>query len=73
MKIIKNTIIKKLLLSLILVIMLGNFVMPNYSQAVNWSKVDESAGKLAEPIFSFVNWLGDMAIGFMQKIFLGSR
>jgi len=56
-----NTVIKKLLLSIILVIMLGNFVMPTRVQA----KI--TGGDLAQPVMQFVAWLGDMVVEFLQK------
>ena len=59
MKLTNSKVIKKLILSIMLVIMLGNFVMPNYSHAI-------SAGKLAEPIFSFITWIGDEILSFLQ-------
>jgi len=39
--------------------MLGNLAMPNYVQA-------SVAGKLAEPIFSFITWIADQIMSFLQ-------
>ena len=59
MKITNNNVIKKFIISIILVIMLGNLAMPNYVQA-------SVAGKLAEPIFSFITWIADQIMSFLQ-------
>ena len=61
---INNVLIKKILISLLLAVLLTNFVMPNYVQA-------DVGGKLAKPIFQFVAWIGEVAIDYMQKIFMG--
>lgn len=61
MKITKNAIIKKMLLSLMIVVMLGNFVMPTRVQAKTLG------GVLAEPIFDFITWIADEVIEFLQE------
>jgi len=62
--IINNSIIKKILISLLLVVMISNFILPNRVQAL-------SGGDLAQPIFQFITWLGDIVLEFMQKPLVG--
>ena len=58
----------KMITCLILIITVFNFVAPNYVQANIW---DDAGGALFEPIFKFARFLGDSALSFMQKAFLG--
>ena len=57
---INNSLIKKILISLLLVVMMGNFILPNRVQAI-------SGGTLAQPIFDFIAWIGDSVLEFLQK------
>ena len=59
-----NKILKKVLISLILIILLSNFCIPNYVQA-------DVGGALAKPIFQFIAWIGNIVISFLQDTFYG--
>lgn len=61
-------IIKKIIVSIILIITISNVIIPNYVEANVW---DDVGGALFEPIFKFARFLGDSALSFMQKAFLG--
>ena len=57
----KNTITKRILIVFVTIIMLSNFIMPNYVCA-------KSAGeKLVSGIFYLVAYVGDVGIKLMQK------
>lgn len=62
--IIKNGI-EKILIILILIIMLSNFIMPNYVQA-------GSGEKLAAGFFYLLRFVGDIGIRTMQSIMVGA-
>ena len=59
--------VQKIIITLIVLIMF-NFIVPNYSMA--WGN---DGGSLASPITSFVCWVGDKIIEYLQKIFLESE
>ena len=63
----KNAIMKKILIALIIVVMLSNFIMPNYVQA-------KSVGeKLVEGFFYLIAYIGDAGISTMQNIMVGTK
>ena len=66
MKVLKNTIIKKILIVLITIIMINNFIMPNYVCAK-----DSIQKNLVSSFFYLLSYAGDAAISIMQKIMLG--
>jgi len=59
---------RKIIVSLILIITIFSFITPNYVQANVWN---DAGGALFEPVFKFTRFLGDSALSFMQKAFLG--
>lgn len=62
----QNTIVKKILIIFITILMISNFIMPNYVQAA------ASAGeKLVSGLFYLVVKLGDVGISLMQKFMTG--
>ena len=63
----KNTITKKVMVVLITIVMLSNFIMPNYVCA-------KSAGeKLVSGIFYLIAYVGDVGIKLMQKMMIGTN
>ena len=59
---IKNSILKKFLIVIIVIIMSANFIMPNYVYA-------ETVGeKVVSGIFYLVAYLGDAGLSIMQKL-----
>ena len=63
----KNTITKKVMIVLITIVMISNFVMPNYVCA-------KSAGeKLVSGIFYLIAYVGDLGIKLMQKMMIGTN
>ena len=63
----KNTITKKVMIVLITIVMIRNFVMPNYVCA-------KSAGeKLVSGIFYLIAYVGDVGIKLMQKMMIGTN
>lgn len=61
----KNTVIKKILIVLIVIIMINNFIMPNYVHA--------SAGsKLVSGLFYLIAYIGDVFIELMQGMMVGT-
>ena len=63
----KNTITKKVMIVLITIVMISNFVMPNYVCA-------KSAGeKLVSGIFYLIAYVGDVGIKLMQKMMIGTN
>lgn len=64
---IKNAITKKILIVLIAMVMISNFIMPNYVCA-------KSAGeKLVSGIFYLIAYVGDVGIKVMQKMMIGTN
>ena len=62
----KNTITKRILIVFVTIIMLSNFIMPNYVCA-------KSPGeKLVSGIFYLVAYVGDVGIKLMQKMMIGT-
>ena len=62
----KNTITKKVMIVLITIVMISNFVMPNYVCA-------KSPGeKLVSGIFYLIAYVGDVGISAMQKMMIGT-
>ena len=61
---IKHSIIKKILIVLIIIVMLNNFIMPNYVCAA--SVVEDLVGGF----FYLLAYLGDVAIGIIQKLMI---
>jgi len=66
MKVFMNTITKKILIALITIIMISNFIMPNYVHA---GGIED----LTDGLFYLVAKLGDVAISTMQLIMVGSN
>ena len=63
----KNTITKKVMIVLITIVMISNFVMPNYVCA-------KSAGeKIVSGIFYLIAYVGDVGIKLMQKMMIGTN
>lgn len=63
----KNAIIKKILIVLVTIIMISNFIMPNYVCAI-------SAGEKVVSGFSYLlAWVGDIAISTMQGLMIGDN
>lgn len=63
----KNTITKKVMIVLITIVMISNFVMPNYACA-------KSPGeKLVSGIFYLIAYVGDAGISVMQKMMIGTN
>ena len=62
----KHSIIKKILIVLIIIVMLNNFIMPNYVCAA--SVVEDLVGGF----FYLLAYLGDVAIGIIQKLMIGT-
>ena len=60
----KNAIMKKILIALITVVMLSNFIMPNYVHA-------ENGGKLFTPITEFIVGISDRIMATLEAIFVG--
>jgi len=60
-----NTIIKKIILILLVIIMLNNFIMPNYVRA------DDIVQKLIKGFFGLLAKLGDVILQLMQKMMVG--
>ena len=61
----KHSIIKKILIVLIIIVMLNNFIMPNYVRA-------SVAEDLVGGFFYLLAYLGDVAIGIIQKLMIGT-
>ena len=61
----KHSIIKKILIVLIIIVMLNNFIMPNYVCA-------SVAEDLVGGFFYLLAYLGDVAIGIIQKLMIGT-
>mgnify|MGYP000033009814 FL=1 len=66
MNVFKNAVIKKILIVLITIIMINNFIMPNYVCAK-----DSIQKNLVSSFFYLLSYAGDAAISIMQKIMLG--
>lgn len=60
----KNAITKKILIALTTVVMLSNFIMPNYVHA-------ENGGKLFTPITEFIVGISDRIMATLEAIFVG--
>ena len=64
----KNSILKKLLVVIILIVMSTNFIMPKYVYAFG-----ESVGhKLVSGIFYLVAYVGDAFLGIIQWMMIGT-
>ena len=61
----KNTIIKKILIVLIVIIMINNFIMPNYVHA-------SPGSKLVSGLFYLIAYIGDVFIELMQGMMIGN-
>ena len=72
MSVLKNAVIKKILIILMVVILINGFIMPNYVWAV--TELDEKSvvGKLVSGLFGLFAYVGDAGISIMQNIFLGT-
>lgn len=72
MSVLKNALIKKILIVLMVVILINNFIIPNYVWAV--TELDEKSvvGKLVSGLFGLFAYVGDAGISIMQNIFLGT-
>lgn len=65
-EIIKNSILKKTLIVIIIVIMSANFIMPNYVYA-------ETIGeKVVSGVFYLIAYAGDVGLKVMQKLMVGT-
>lgn len=63
---IKDNILKKFLIVIIVIVMSANFIMPNYVYA-------ETVGeKVVSGIFYLVAYLGDAGLSIMQKLMVGT-
>jgi len=65
----KNVIIKKILMVFITIIMVSNFIMPNYVCAVD--DETKNGGSLFTPITSLIVGISDRVIATMQEVFVG--
>lgn len=65
----KNAIIKKILVVFITIIMISNFIMPNYVQA---GFLDEVGGTLVSGFFQLLTYVGDVALSAMQRMMKGT-
>ena len=63
----KNSILKKLLVVLILIVMSTNFIMPKYVYAF-----DDAAKTVVSGIFYLVSYVGDAFIMIMQYFMVGT-
>lgn len=63
----KNEVIKKLLIVFIAIIMVSNFIVPNYAYAAN-----KEGSKLVNGFFYLLAWFGDAALSLMQKTMMGT-
>ena len=61
--------VQKIIITLIVLIMF-NFVVPNYAMAADQFGWGWGGGSLVSPICEFVCWVGDSIIGFLQNRFL---
>lgn len=61
-----NTIIKKIVLVLLVIIMLNNFIMPNYVRA------EDIVTKLIKGFFGLLATIGDWILQGMQYIMMGN-
>lgn len=61
----KNVIIKKILMIFITIIMVSNFIMPNYVCAADPGK------QIVSGFFYLLSYVGDTAIQIMQKMMIG--
>lgn len=67
MRVLKNTVIKKILIVLMAIISINSFIMPNYVCA------KESVGEtLVNALSYLVAWVGDTGIKVMQRIMIGT-
>lgn len=57
--------IKKLLIAILAIIMTSNFILPNYSHAID--------SKLGKPLAAFITFLGDGVENGLQKYFIGDK
>jgi len=62
----KNSIFKKIILVLLVIIMLNNFIMPNYVRA------ESIVNKLIKGFFGLLATLGDWILQGMQYIMIGN-
>ena len=62
--------LNKILISLFVIIIIFNCIIPIFSKAEEEEKKVEG-GALLSPIKTFVAFLADASLGFMQKIFMG--
>lgn len=67
----KNAIIKKILIALVTVIMISNFIMPNYVCAEDDEEENEPGGKLFTPITELILGIADRVLATVQDIFVG--
>jgi len=66
----KNKLLQKTLLVMLTTLILFNFIVPTVVRADEDDVND--GGSLANPIRSFLVWIGDSVMGLMQNIFYGS-
>ena len=67
MSVLKNAVIKKILIVLMAVILINNFIMPNYV----WAK-NKDGNKIVNGIFYLFAWSGDAILSLMQKMMMGT-
>ena len=65
----KNTIIKKILIVFVIIIMISNFIMPNYVQA---AVLDAIGAQLVSGFFQLLTYVGDVALSAMQRMMKGT-
>lgn len=57
--------VKKLLIAILAIIMTSNFILPNYSHAID--------AKLGKPFAAFITFFGDAVENGLQQFFVGSK
>lgn len=72
MSVLKNAVIKRILIILMVVILINSFIMPNYVWAVTELDEKSTVGKLVSGLFGLFAYVGDAGISIMQNIFLGT-
>lgn len=77
-KLLNNVIIKKIIISLVLIVMTTNFVIPNIAYASTlWdlSKwlFGDPVKKLINSVFYLLSYIGDAVMSVMQNIMVGDR
>lgn len=69
MNVFKNAVIKKILIVLITIIMINNFIMPNYVHA---DSLEDAGNKLVSSFFYLLAYVGDAGLSVMQRMMKGT-